>query len=137
KNMGISNFSNMDFGIGNFLGGIFGNQKNSTDLGPEILMGESVCPTCHMRVESFLEKGKLGCSDCYTAFRGRLLTPLRQIHGTCEHVGKVPNRLKGTLKIDKQLANLESDLNSAVMKQDFEKAAVIRDAIKELKSKEA
>lgn len=133
KEAGLSNFANMDFGIGNFLSGIFGSNKKSSELGPEILKGESVCPTCGLLVEEFLEGGKLGCSDCYDVFKGRLVRPLRQIHGTCEHVGKVPSRMGGELKKSRQLANLESELNRAVMKQDFEHAAELRDKIRDLK----
>ena len=95
-----------------------------------------VCPVCGMPFDDFLRKGRLGCGECYSAFRGRLERPLKQIHGTCEHVGKVPSRMGGTLKRDRQIAHLESELNAAVLKQEFEKAAELRDRIKELKDKE-
>ena len=42
----------------------------------------------------------------------------------------------GNLKRDRQIAHLESELNAAVLKQEFEKAAELRDRIKELKDKE-
>ena len=86
-----------------------------------------------MAFEEFLRKGRLGCGECYTAFRTKLERPLKQIHGTSEHLGKVPSRMGGTLKRDRQISSLEKELNEAVMKQDFEKAAEIRDKIKEIK----
>ncbi len=125
----------MDFGIGDFLGGIFGGSKLKT-LGGEAAPKSGVCPVCGMPFDDFLRKGRLGCGECYSAFRGRLERPLKQIHGTCEHVGKVPSRMGGTLKRDRQIAHLESELNAAVLKQEFEKAAELRDRIKELKDKE-
>ena len=133
---GLMNFQNMDFGIGNFLSGIFGGDKKLQSGEPEILKGASVCPTCGMRIQEFLDGGKLGCSDCYDAFRGRLVRPLRQIHGACEHVGKVPQRRGGALKRSRQIANLEADLNKAVMEQNFEQAAKLRDQIRDLKNEQ-
>ena len=122
---------NMDFGIGDFLGGIFGSKPKN--LNGETLPRTAVCPDCGMPFEEFLRKGRLGCGTCYSVFRGRLERPLRQIHGTCEHVGKVPSRMGGSLRLDRQVSQLEKELNAAVMKQNFEKAAEIRDKIIELK----
>ena len=125
----------MDFGIGDFLGGIFGGGKLKS-LGAETAARTMVCPVCGMPFEEFLQKGRLGCGECYSTFRGRLERPLKQIHGTCEHVGKVPSRMGGSLKRDRQIAHLESELNAAVLKQEFEKAVELRDKIRELKENE-
>ena len=104
---------NVDFGIGDFLGGIFGSK-------PKTLNGEgtprsSACPDCGMPFEEFLQKGRLGCGTCYSVFRNRLERPLRQIHGTCDHLGKIPSRIGGTLKAERQVSQLEAELNAAVM----------------------
>ncbi len=120
-----------DFGIGDFLGGIFGGKQKSLvgDAGTKQSM---VCPGCGMPFESFLRKGRLGCGECYSVFRSRLERPLRQIHGTCDHVGKIPSRMGGELQRTRKIAKLESELNSAIAKQEFERAAELRDQIKEL-----
>lgn len=118
-----------DFGVGDFLSGIFAPQKQS----PSALKSGGICPTCGMSFSVFLNHGKLGCSDCYGAFRGRLAEPLRQIHGTCEHIGKVPGRMGGKVKTAREVSRLEAELNAAVMKQDFERAAQLRDKINEIK----
>ena len=86
-----------------------------------------------MTYEAFVSKGKLGCGDCYKTFHDRLLRPLRQIHGTYEHVGKIPERGGGALKNSRKLERLKAQLDAAVQKQEFEKAAKIRDEINELK----
>lgn len=120
----------MDFGIGDFLGGIFGSSKaKSLNDSP----GTAVCPDCGMPFEDFLQKGRLGCGTCYEVFKSRLERPLKQIHGTCEHVGKVPSRMGGELKKERKISHLEAELNAAVMKQEFERAAELRDEISELK----
>ena len=127
--------SGFDFGIGDFLGGIFGGKQKSLsgDAGQK---NSGTCPVCGMPFESLLRKGRLGCGECYSIFRNRLERPLRQIHGTCEHVGKVPRRMGDALLRGRQLSKLEADLNAAILKQEFEKAAELRDKIKELKDKE-
>lgn len=129
--------SSMNFGIGDFLTGMFGGTKKQTSIGGDTEVG--VCPTCGMPYSEFLSIGKLGCGDCYNAFRNRLERPLRQIHGTAEHIGKAPVRGGGEVILDKKITKLESELNAAVLKQDFETAAKLRDEIKDLKnnSKEA
>ena len=124
--------SNMNFGIGDFLSGIFTGGKQQTSINGE--HGLDICPTCNMPYSDFLKTGKLGCSDCYSTFRNRLKRPLKQIHGTFEHIGKSPKRNGGKFMLDKKISVLESELNAAVLKQDFETAAKLRDEIKALKS---
>ena len=123
----------MDFGISDFLGGIFGGTKQKS-LGGTEQSQSGMCPTCGMAFAEFLNNGKMGCGQCYEVFKSRMMRPLKQIHGTYEHVGKVPARIGGGLKISKQIAALETELNEAVQKQDFEHAAELRDQIKELKT---
>lgn len=125
----------MDFGIGGFLGGIFGGAPNAEyqELGG-VHKHEEVCPTCGHSFNTFLRNGKLGCSDCYEVFKSRLNRPLRRIHGTAEHVGKVPHGAGGQISAKRRIEKLESELNAAVLKQDFEHAAELRDKIKELKA---
>ena len=124
-----------DFGIGDFLGGLFGG-KQKTLSSENTMRQELECPVCHMPFEDFLQKGRLGCGECYNVFRNRLERPLRQIHGTCEHVGKMPSRIGGKLQIGRKIAKLETELSAAVLKQDFERAAELRDQIRDLKEKE-
>ncbi len=119
-----------DFGIGDFIGGIFGGKQKT--LSNDVAKQTMVCPGCGMPFEDFLHKGRLGCGECYSVFRGRLERPLRQIHGTCDHVGKIPSRIGGELQRSRQIAKLENELSSAIAKQEFERAAELRDQIKEL-----
>lgn len=124
--------ASQDFGLGNIFSTFFGNKPGAYSE-PEILKAPDVCPLCGMRYNEFVETGKLGCSECYDTFRGRLIRPLKQIHGACEHIGKVPVREGGQIKNDRKIKRLETELNAAVMKQEFEKAAELRDEIKQLK----
>lgn len=123
--------SGMNFGISDFLTGMFTGGKQSA-IGGE--RGTDVCPTCNMPYDEFLKHGKLGCGDCYKAFNTKIRRPLKQIHGTFEHIGKVPRRGGNDLMIGKKISSLEAEMNAAVQRQDFEVAAKLRDEIKALKS---
>lgn len=123
----------MDFGIGDFLGGLFGGSKVKLPS-EESQKRKDVCDCCGMDFNEFLQKGRLGCGNCYRIFGDRLQRPLKQIHGTCEHIGKVPTRIGGELKISREITKLEAELNQAVLKQEFEKAAELRDEISRLRA---
>lgn len=127
--------NSMDFGIGDFLGGIFGGGKLKA-AALENNARTDVCPLCGMPFDDFLRRGRLGCGECYQIFKNRLERPLKQIHGACEHVGKVPSRMGGELKRGRKISQLEAELNAAVLKQEFERAAELRDEINILKSQE-
>lgn len=123
----------MNFGLGDFLSGMFSGNKSQGAIESE--HDTDICPTCNMPYSEFLKQGKLGCGDCYTAFKNRIKRPLKQIHSTFEHIGKAPKRCGGDIMIDKRIAALESELAAVVAKQDYESAAKLRDEINELKAK--
>ncbi len=123
--------SGMNFGISDFLTGMFTGGKQTAINGER---EAGTCPTCHLSYDEFLKHGKLGCGDCYAAFNTKIHRPLKQIHGTFEHIGKVPKRGGSNLMIGKKISSLEAEMNAAVERQDFETAARLRDEIKALKS---
>ena len=118
----------MSFGIGDFLTGMFTGAAKQSEAA-------DICPTCHMSYSSFIKSGKLGCGDCYSAFSDRIARPLRQIHGNADHVGKIPRRGGDKLILDKKISALEDELNQAVLRQDFETAAALRDEIIAIRAK--
>jgi protein arginine kinase activator len=65
----------------------------------------------------------------YTIFRKGLLPLLEKMHGNTQHVGKVPSRAGKELIKKNELMQLRSELNKAVEKEDYEKAAELRDKI--------
>ena len=120
-------------GLGNLTSALYSLAHSKSAGEPEILKAVSKCPTCGMTYDAFVSKGKLGCGECYRTFHDRLLRPLRQIHGTYEHVGKIPERSGGELKNSRKLDSLRQQLDAAVREQEFERAAELRDEIKALK----
>ena len=79
------------------------------------------------------QTGRLGCGECYTAFERQLEPLLRRIQGTSTHTGKVPGRQGGTLKLEREIGRLARELETAVEREEFERAAELRDKLKELR----
>ncbi len=109
------------------LGGLFGNTVLPA-------VGE-VCPTCHASLRDFQINGKVGCPECYTFFARELEDTVRSIHGNTRHVGRTPARLQGDPKKQNRLTQLRSQLKEAVVSEDYERAAALRDQIRELEGK--
>ena len=123
-------FTSLKFGWDNDFDNFFSGFFTPTLTGTKT---ETQCEKCKMTLTEFLNKGKAGCGDCYTAFRKYLTKPLLQLHHAGSHKGRAPKRLWGKLDTDKKIENLTAKLNQAVLDQNFEEAAVIRDKIKKLK----
>jgi len=120
------------FGLADLLAGL-------SDFGKQVKEVEKVklkCPNCGMTYEGFRKLGRLGCSECYGTFREQLVSLLRKIHGSNQHLGKTPLRAPQPVKdkID-TLQDLKAQLQDAVQMENFEKAARLRDQIREMDKK--
>lgn len=82
---------------------------------------------CGMTLSRFRKEGRLGCPDCYDTFREELLPMLQRIHGATVHnAGHVAGTAQ---KIG--LEALKRELREAIDEENYEKAAVLRDKIRE------
>lgn len=90
------------------------------------------CEKCGNTFNDIVNSGKIGCADCYATFYDKLLPSLQRIHGKTRHEGKTPKAVKAEgNQVNK--AELLEELSEAVERQDFEKAAELRDKIKAMK----
>ncbi len=122
------------FSIHNLISGLLDfDPKNSAALGN---VSRSIhCEECGMSYAQFSKLGRFGCDSCYNHFAERLDPLLRRIHGNTAHVGKVPKRSAGHIQIQRDIDYLKKDLMAAIQQEEFEKAAQIRDEIRELEKK--
>ncbi len=90
------------------------------------------CPLCGSTFEDLRRTGKAGCASCYETFETELRPTLRSIHGTQSHTGRTPASLETATKRKKQIEDLKRKMTIAIETQDFEEAARLRDAIKDL-----
>ena len=68
-------------------------------------------------------------------FRPVLDPLLDGMHAGTKHLGKVPAGSASRIKFEKSVVNLRGELKEAVEKEDFEKAAKLRDQLRDLESK--
>ena len=120
------------FGISDFMAGMSGSADKAQD--------ESVllkCEKCGMAFEDFRKIGRLGCGNCYIAFKQNLMPLLKRIHGSTRHVGKAPKEVdeKDGKKKVSEVQELRWQLQRAVDNEEFEEAARLRDRIKALEKK--
>jgi len=127
-----SPFENMPFPLAEFVSGMVGSTKKTTVKGAKKAAKRSACPSCKMTFDDFAKAGRLGCSQCYTTFKSDLTDLLRKIHGSCDHRGKVPTGTTDVMKPIREERTLREDLKRAIEQEDFEKAADLRDRIREL-----
>ena len=83
-----------------------------------------------MAREDFRKTGRLGCPDCYKTFMAELTMAIKAMHHSGQHLGKIPTREGVQTRIKSKVARLQKDLEAAIAREDFEKAAKLRDQIK-------
>lgn len=130
---GIDNFFD-GFSLGSFINS-FGGAQSYT---------EKRCPKCGSSFDEIRENGKIGCANCYSFFRNELLPTINNIHGKALHIGKTPHgyikqieeksEVKAEASAPFELERLKLELKKAIDSQEFEKAASLRDKIKELEA---
>ena len=98
--------------------------------------------SCGTRLDEIIHSGFVGCEKCYETFREELLRSIKKMHGSTKHRGRLPDGAVQTQAKTKEetLAARENELrqklNDAIKSENFEEAARLRDAIKELKTNE-
>ena len=115
--------------VENLLKGFFGTQK-------EVLLNKEqeniTCPVCGMTMLKLADKGRFGCSECYKLFGDATFRTIKRIHGGKRHIGKVPKRTNGALRLKRKLSDMRTRLEEHVIKEEYEEAAKLRDEIRAL-----
>lgn len=96
---------------------------------------DPACDVCGRKFSEFHQQGLLGCQNDYEAFGKQLLPILQRAQeGATQHVGKVPHQAAGEQKKQMAILRLRAQLRNAVSQEDYERAASLRDQIKELEN---
>lgn len=116
-------------GLLNFEYPLAGKSKESTFANVENIY----CKQCGMSFHQFSKVGRFGCSNCYTTFQSKIDPILKRVHsGNTTHTGKIPKRIGGNLHITKKITQLKEQLQKAILHEEFENAAELRDQIRSL-----
>lgn len=118
------------FTINNFLTGLL-DSVQASPLKVDYIKA-TTCSKCGMTYGKYKQLGRVGCSNCYSVFRDKLMPLVKNIHRSSEHVGKVPNKAGERMKLIRQIANLKKQLKHVIVNEEYEKAVTIRDRIRTL-----
>jgi protein arginine kinase activator len=112
--------------ISDFVGGLIpGGQNREKDTNLK-------CSCCGISFYDFKKKGRLGCANCYVAFKAQLVPLIKKIHGSVHHRGKFPHHVGEDLVIGEKVKVLKARLERAIQLEEYEEAANLRDQIREL-----
>ena len=95
-----------------------------------------VCPVCKTSLKEFKTTGKLGCPNCYEAFREEISKIIKRIAPFEKHSQdtiKIKVK-KEKLTKEEQIANLRAEMKQAVAEERYEDAAKIKKQIAKLES---
>ena len=119
--------------------------KSKNDTGSSL-----TCPKCGRSIKSLNENGLLGCADCYDTLREELLPVIKRAQGgRIRHTGRRPEGwIKPQEKAEETVSmpivheephtpvnpieTLRAELKAAVEREEYERAAVLRDEIRAL-----
>jgi len=94
-----------------------------------------VCMKCNWDSTKFRKTGRLGCGHCYTVFSKILKNALSNMHKGTIHFGKHPAKIDPSVSdIDMKIVYCQNKLDEYVKKEEYEKAAKVRDEIINLKN---
>ena len=92
----------------------------------------SACTRCGTKLADFRKTGKLGCAQCFQAFESDLRSILSQMAARPRHAGKLPAPVAGQAELQPDREGLRLELRAAVENEDYEKAALLRDRLREM-----
>lgn len=121
------------FSINNLLASIFNMSPSFQQASSGAFQANDLlqCQKCGLTFQQFLKIGKFGCADCYDTFKNQLNPLLKRLHGgNWNHSGKIPQRTGGTYHLRKKIESLKETLQTLIAREEFEKAAEIRDEIR-------
>ena len=131
-----SMFTDFSADFGGLLSSFFSNALPA-------ISGATHCDTCGSTLNDIKRTGKVGCADCYDTFFSELMPTIRNVHGNTEHKGKRPGVIEYTVNEEEnksdndapsedKIGTLRAELKEAIEKENFERAAQLRDEIKGL-----
>lgn len=130
--LGYTNvFADMDNDFSSLLGSFFTNVLPARTQATR-------CEFCGSTYAEIAKTGQVGCAHCYELFADQLYPSIRRIHGNTTHCGKNSGKQAeqaqkpAEMTKEQQIAELKKQLDAAVQEQDFERAAELRDKIKEM-----
>ena len=90
-----------------------------------------ICATCRTAYEDINDETVFGCPKCYQAFHEGVIDYLSSIRGPEKKI-ESPKEQTSTMVMQVTEIELRESLNQALLAEDYEQAANLRDRLKEL-----
>lgn len=116
------------YGLGDLVAGLIDTAVD----GESDRIGKVRCPGCGYNYSDFKKIGRFGCPQCYEAFEVQLTPLLRHVHGGTKHAGKHRKQTGERVSVLRRVSELKEDLTRAIASEDYERAALLRDEIREI-----
>ncbi|MBQ7333184.1 MAG: UvrB/UvrC motif-containing protein [Clostridia bacterium] len=94
------------------------------------------CPQCGLSYGELARNGRAGCAKCYDVFAPEMEKIVYGIHGNARHAGSAPGNRAEQIKKKSEIEALKKEQQEAVLEQNYERAAELRDKIRELEGGE-
>lgn len=114
------------FGISDVFSSLF-------EINSQPVKRTKACPVCGYTISQLNSTGLLGCPECYNAFEQELSGIIKNVQGgNAKHVDT-----DISAETDDELSKLKKELNDAVIKEQYEVAATLRDKIRDIENNHA
>jgi protein arginine kinase activator len=94
--------------------------------------GTARCPRCSTTFAAIRRTGKVGCSECYVTFGERIGRVVLGLAGRADHTGKYPERFSRYKRAFMDRERMRRSLDESLEREDYERAAKIRDSLRAL-----
>jgi len=120
-------FSNLAGHLNGLLDALKSGPSKAEEPLPDI-----ACSRCGTTYEQYRKNGMVGCAQCYSDFREPLQNMMSRVHGHTQHVGRIPGGADRQLSLKLKLEKLRQELKQAIVQEEYETAAGLRDQIRSL-----
>lgn len=121
---------NMNLSFQGMITEVLSNIDNKINIDNNI--NEIICSNCGLTYDEFKKMGRLGCSQCYKEFKVVLDPRIKSLQVGIKHIGKIPKMKGKELVQRRKLKDLKQEMQQLIIAEEYEKAAIVRDEIREL-----
>jgi protein arginine kinase activator len=111
--------------------------EDGTVAVPAPAPGHTACPLCGLEFTAYMQSNLFGCIECYQVFAPQVSELVKRYHGVLDHVGRLPTAGQSPVLVAQRAAAraaLQVALTEAVAREQFERAAELRDQLKALET---
>lgn len=107
-------------------------QEKAAESESETPIPDISCAQCGTTYAQFRASGRLGCAQCYEAFRQPLTEWMDHTYGASKHIGRASGGVACAVSLRMQLEKLRRRQKRAIADEAYEEAALLRDQIRAL-----